>query len=152
MTWTYITAGGILSAKDEVRLLIGDTDTTDQQLQDEEIAFLLTDEGGTYRAAAAAAEAIAARYARKADYSLGRNALTESASQKQQHYLDLAKRLRQKAARRTVTPLAGGISVSQMESAEQNLDRVEPAFTRDMEQEPGTGLFEEDNDERVVPF
>lgn len=97
MTWTY---GGnpSASAKDEVRFLVGDTDTTRQLVQDEEIDYVLgvhADEAATihnYQAAADIAEAIAAKYASKMDRSIG--PLSAQASQQYDHYVDLAKRLR----------------------------------------------------------
>jgi len=45
MTWTYGGAPGTTTSatrRDAVRLLVGDTDTTDQQITDEEIAFGLS--------------------------------------------------------------------------------------------------------------
>lgn len=47
-----------------IRLRIGDTDANDQQLTDAEITTLLNTEGSKHRAAAAAANAIAATYTR----------------------------------------------------------------------------------------
>src|SRR5262245_38626014 len=61
MTWSY-TAGA--TAKDKVRLLCTDTDTTRQLLQDEEIAvFLEMESSSIRRAAALALETIASQEA-----------------------------------------------------------------------------------------
>ena len=50
MTWTYdATSIGTDLAK--VRLLIGDTETTDQQMTDEEINFFIDNEQTIYKAA-----------------------------------------------------------------------------------------------------
>lgn len=115
MTWTY---GGDPSAntRDEVRFLIGDTDTTDQQVTDEEIAYLLTiypAQTGypNFRAAAAAASSLAAKYAKSARKSVG--ALSIDHGQKHQQYLALATDLEKKAASHTsrqmgVPTLGGG--------------------------------------------
>lgn len=65
MTWTY--SGDPSSHdRDKVRFLVGDTDTTDQLVSDEEIAYLLTEAGDPYRAAHDACMAIAAKFTRKA--------------------------------------------------------------------------------------
>lgn len=85
----------------EVRFLIGDTDESDQLLQDEEIEYVVSihpDPGASvsnYAAAAACAEAIAASFAKKMDKSVGGASL--SYSQRHQHYMELAARLRQLA-------------------------------------------------------
>jgi len=62
------TAAGRLNA---VRLLVGDTDTTDQQIQDEEITFALSQNGNNvYLTASWVARSIAAKYARLVDTDL----------------------------------------------------------------------------------
>lgn len=69
MAWTY---GGDPSAntRDEVRFLIGDTDTTNQLLQDAEITFLFAQwNSNAYLAAAHACDALAAKFAAKSDNS-----------------------------------------------------------------------------------
>lgn len=65
MTWTYTDSDPTVSPLNEVRFLIGDTDTADQLLQDEEIGFLLDDYPVTESAARAAMH-LARRFARKA--------------------------------------------------------------------------------------
>ena len=61
MTWTYGGAPGTTSSatrRDAVRLLVGDTDTTDQQVSDEEIAQLQAEFGGSVDASDDATEDI----------------------------------------------------------------------------------------------
>jgi hypothetical protein len=106
MTWSY--GSSLATDKDTVRFHIGDTDPDDPQLHDEEITALLTSEGGVMRAAIRAAEAIAARYARRTDFRVS-GELHQSASQMYQHYLDLAVRLRRRQSLNAI-PYAGGIS------------------------------------------
>lgn len=137
MTWTYDptklndpTQGPLM----QVRLMVEDTVTSDQQLQDEEINWIVSQEGAIEMAAARAADTIAARYSRQADRSVGQMRL--SASQRAKAYLDLAARLRY-LARTNVTPYAGGISVSDKQSNEADTDRVAPGFWRDMMKNPG---------------
>ena len=75
MTWTY-DGDPTQDRTAEVRFLVGDTDQTDPLVQDEEIEFVLTQyvpvEGSpAWLAAAHVADGIAAKFARKADRSLG---------------------------------------------------------------------------------
>lgn len=138
MTWTFASTD-LSTALSQVRLLIGDTDTNDQQLTDEEIAFYTSNMAGTYYAAASAAEALAASYARRVDKSVGSASI--SASQRQDHYLNLSARLRSQAAVFSgVTPYAGGISDADKRTFEVDTDRVEPAFIRGWGDYPGTGI------------
>ena len=66
MAWNY-TGNPASSNMDAVRFLIHDTDPGDQKLQDEEINWLLTEEGqNVYRAAAMACMRLAAIYANMA--------------------------------------------------------------------------------------
>ena len=124
MSWTYEPGA---SSKDKVRLLIGDTDSAHRQMQDEELAFFLGESSSIYVAAGEACKALAALYARQVDKEVGD--LKVRASQRQKHYLDLAKQLRSRASR-AVLPSAGGISVSDMQAAESDTDRVVPSFRR----------------------
>lgn len=135
MAWTY--TPDFTTARDQIRLLIGDTNTNDQQLQDAEIAYLVTENGGVYSAAAAAARTIAAKYARMVDLEV-RGLQKQSLAQRQQHYADLAGQLTQKSARAGAMPYAGGISVADKQTQEQDTDRVKPYFTADLQQAPGT--------------
>ena len=62
MTWTYSGNPGS-SLLDEVRFLIQDTDTNDQQLSNEELTYLITAYGDPYSAAVAAVSALIGRLA-----------------------------------------------------------------------------------------
>ena len=70
MSWSYdptdldtTTASGRLNT---VRLLVGDTDTIDQQVQDEEVTFALSENGNNvYYSGAWIARAIASKYSRQ---------------------------------------------------------------------------------------
>ena len=46
MTWSFDDSALASSKKDQVRLMIGDTDTTDQLVSNEAIEFYLTARGG----------------------------------------------------------------------------------------------------------
>lgn len=122
MSWSYNPGA---STRDWVRFRIGDTDTTDQLLSDEEINAALSDEGNQYAAAAVCAEAIAGTFAREADKSVG--PLSISASQKAAMYAKLAQRLRAQVGRK-VAPWLGGRSQDDVDTAKADTDRVDPAF------------------------
>jgi len=102
MTWSYNSS--LASDKDKVRLLTGDTDTTDQLLQDEEINYLLTETGNVLLAAGRAARAIAAKFARQADKEVGD--LRVSLSQKAEAYRKLADDLEKRAGSVSIPSLA----------------------------------------------
>lgn len=128
MTWTYV-AGE--SAKDRVRLLVGDTVSTDQLISDEELAAFLPGgamgEPSELHAAAAVCEAIASRMARNVDLSGGGS--SASMSQQTTAYRQRAQALRRQAAMKVV-PFAGGTSIAGRDAEDANSDRVPPAFTR----------------------
>jgi hypothetical protein len=128
MTWTY---GGDPDAndRDEVRFLVGDTDTTDQQITDEEIAYCVSKGGGNYMAAALASEAIAASYARDVDVKNG--PAQEWASQRYKHYKDKATELRKRGGA-FVKPIFGGQSLADKDSLNSDSDVPQPYFRRGM--------------------
>ena len=139
--WTY-SGDPAASARDLVRHLVGDTDTTDQQVTDEEIAWAVGAYATTYLAASATARAIAARYARKADKSVGD--LSLSYSQLQRHYAELAADLDAKGNVSAGMPYAGGIGIADRDAQEADDDRVQPAFKIGVHDNPDEDLGAED--------
>jgi len=112
----------------QIRLLIGDIDTSDELFSDAQITSLESLYGGVYATAAAACNALAAKFAREVDATV--DDVRASNSQKYEHYVALAKTLSMQAARNIgATPYAGGISRSDKQTYETDSDRVEPAFT-----------------------
>lgn len=150
MTWTYDGAPGTSDAagrRDSVRFLVGDTDTNDQQVTDEEITFALNSAADdVYLAAAITARAISGKYARRVDTSV--ESIRSSYSQLRENYLKLAQRLEKQAKKYGSVgmgvPVAGGISVSEIDSNEENSDRPDPAFRRRMFRNPPDGYDEDD--------
>lgn len=65
MTWSY-SGDPASSTKDAVRFLIGDTDTNDQLLSDEEIEYTIAVTGNVYESAHDCSYAIAASFSRMA--------------------------------------------------------------------------------------
>lgn len=127
MAWTYVTP--IATTKDEVRLLIGDTDTTDQQLLDEEINYFVVQESSAVRAAARACETLAAKYARKMNKKMGD--LSIEAEKLSKHYMDLATRLFDQG-RSTGVPTAGGIEVADRNANQDDDSVTHNAIRRNM--------------------
>lgn len=125
MTWSYDTA--LTADKDVVRLLIGDTDTNDQQLSDEEILYFLTQETDPYLAAARAARSLQSKFARMVDTKV--ESVSKSYSQKSLAYGALAEDLVRQAGSTSIpSPGVSGVSVSDMKSKRSETDRPREKF------------------------
>lgn len=128
--WTYNPAQLLTVPLFQVRRLIGDVIQDDPQLWDNDILFALDQRGGNiYLAGADAAGYLAAQYARKVDTTSPGSISTASGTQAQK-YADLSARLAGLGIGRGagIMPFAGGISVTQKQSMEEDTDRVQPAF------------------------
>lgn len=119
---------------DAVRALVSDTSTTAPMLTDNTIAFFLEEENNNvFRAAARAAEALAAKYANMAEERRVGPLWIRSFSDKSSKYLALAKTLWNRAMRAGSSGVyAGGISVTDKTEKVADSDRVRPAFSRRM--------------------
>lgn len=132
MTWTYDPAQLATSPTYQVRFLIGDTESDDPQLQDEEIAFSLTQFSSSYRAAAQCCRTISSNLSRKADTTTVE--LRTSYSQLAKNYAARAAEYDNLATTQNAgLPFAGGVSVSDKRAQEGNPDRVRPQFNIGME-------------------
>lgn len=138
MTWSYSPAALASSSKDRVRLLIGDTDSAAPQLQDEEIAFLVTQRGSEYLAGADACRRLAAKYARQVDTT--NLSLSVSASQRAAAYKELAEQLETQALSvgGGAQMFVGGLSKSGKAALDADTDAVQPAFRIGQDDLPGT--------------
>lgn len=113
-----------------VRLLVGDTDSNDPQVQDNEISFALSEHTNIYSAAAFVCRFIAAKYARLVTTQLD-GALQANYSDLQKQYVTLEASLKALAKTddgNTLGVVAGGISLADMALVELNADRNPPAF------------------------
>lgn len=126
MGWTYEETR-LTEPRNQVRLKLGDTDASDQQLQDEEIDQFLSETDSVDGATLLAAKALAAHYARSVDKWVGD--LKILASQRSTHYGNLVKMLTGKAYLHAV-PSAGGVFQSDKDNMEQNTSLVPPFFRR----------------------
>ena len=138
MAWSYdptdlntTTASGRLNS---VRLLVGDTDTTDQLVQNEEITFGLSQaNNNVYYAAAWVCRTIAAKFSRLVDTNLS-GALSANYSDRAKQYQQLASQIEaqgKKTSGKSLGVFAGGISVAAVTTVHEDPDRVKPAFTID---------------------
>jgi hypothetical protein len=136
MSWSYsasdlntTTSSGRINT---VRLLVGDTDTTDQLVQNEEITFALGQTGdNVYYAAVWICRAIAAKFSRMVTTQLD-GALSANYSDKAKQYNQLAIQIEaqgKKTSGKALGISAGGISVAAMQLANADPDRVKPAFS-----------------------
>lgn len=150
--WSY-SGDPTSSPKDEVRFLVGDTNTADQQLQDGEISYTISlvygaqpPASGNYLPAAYCADAIASKYGRQADKAVGD--LHISYSQRMKSFLQLGQKLRTRATLAGVPVYAGGQSIaekladyldSDMPQAALKVDGMSYAAPRNAESSDGTG-------------
>lgn len=142
MAWSYdasdldtTTASGRLNT---VRLLLGDTDTLDQQVQNEEITFALSQTNdNVYFAAAWLARTVASQYARKVNVSLD-GSLSADYSDLAKQYTSLAETLEYQGKKTgaIIGVVAGGLTKSDINAVRANTDRVESSFRRDRFRNP----------------
>lgn len=139
---------------DQVRFYVGDTSTTAPDLTDNQVAFLLLEEGGNpLRAAARAAEVLAAKYAKTAsEKRVGPLAIIQGtrSQSKAQEFSKLAKRLWARAGAGSTVPYAGGTSILDKNSNVLDGDRVQPSFSRRMMRYP-EGDAHTNSAERLSP-
>lgn len=132
MTWTYTPSTIATTPRDQVRWLVGDTQSGDQQVQDEEIAFALLTRpcatGVPYGAAADVCKALAAKLSRKVDITTGQ--LTTHYAQQSRNYAARAVELDAMAqGRGAVIPFEGGISRQDKDQTLRDVDRVAPQYS-----------------------
>lgn len=137
MAWTYdetnlvtTTATGRLNV---VRLLIGDTDTNDQLIKNEEITFALAQANdNVYFAASWSARTISAQFARRVTTKLD-GALSANYSDLAKQYKALSDDLREQGQKYSMTSAslkAGGISNTAIDAAQALTDRPSAAFSK----------------------
>ena len=132
--WTYDT--GNLTTVDEdgrkniVRLLIGDTDSNDPQLQDEEILFALSSNKDNPNVAAIfAINAIISKYARLVNIELD-EAIREDYSDLIDNYKGLLSGLEKKVrlSNNSIRIYATGLTLTDFEEAWSDPNRIKPGI------------------------
>ena len=124
MSWSYDPTNLDTSTeegrKNNVRLLIGDTNTNDQQRQDEEIKHALSiNNDDVYNAAIWCARSIASSYARRVT--------TEIDGALRAEYSDLIEKTKKKLSG-TLGAYFGGTTKAQKEQLLESSSRTQPAF------------------------
>lgn len=143
MGWTYNLADLATNEIYQVRAEIQDTDPRDQQLQDEEIAYAISQERNMWAASARCAEQIGRKVLRKADVKLGRS-MQVSYTKMADQWFKMAVVLRAKAMG-TVVPYVGGMNVADKIAIAENQGLVDPAFTKTMMENPWVGGYTTDS-------
>ena len=141
----YLIGSGATSNMMKVRYLVGDTEETRPQLQDEEIYFVLNAQPVVTYAAAAVCDTLAAKYAFLVNTN--NSDLRVSAAARHKHYMDLADRLR-KLGPGDIPGLhggsilaegyAGGVLKDQAQSLTGDSNNNLPPFSIGMDDLPGT--------------
>ena len=130
MTWSY-DGDPANSDLDAVRREIGDTNTNDQLLSNEEVNFALDQEGDSIAAASArCCEWLMREYAKQADKTIGQ--LNIMLSQKSKRYEALATKLRKKGIKSALAPYVGGLSETERDTDKDDTDLIQPIFTKDI--------------------
>jgi len=126
--WTY-GASPQTSALDAIRLLVGDTDSSDQLIDDAAINYAISVRGSTNTLLAASdtARAIAAKLMRNVAFSV------DGQSLQPQQAVEAFKKLATELEQRSrliggVMPYAGGVSISDMDATRSDDDRLPNIF------------------------
>ena len=136
MGWTY-SGDPATNARDAIRFLTGDTDTNDQLINDEEIAWTNNQVTGSNTALTSLYEvsyrvllAIASKFSRLADQSVGD--LSVSMSQKAEAARAQAAQLKVLALREGSVPMPylGGMTTADKQIDGNDSGMVRPSFTR----------------------
>jgi len=131
------TASGRLNA---TRLLLGDTDSNDPQVQDSEVTFALSETNdNVYYAAAWLARVVASKYSRQVTTELD-GQLSVEYSDLAKQYSKLADQLEYQGTKAggRLGIKAGGITKTDIEIAREQTNRVKPTFRRDRFWNPPT--------------
>lgn len=126
MTTTYLPAQLGSSQVYEVRFYLGDTDSADWQLQDEEIQFSLDTRGNVYGATALCALALKGKYSRLV--SISADGMSQALGQRVANYQALFVEYQRKEVIHYAMPSLYGVSVADMRATLGNMDRVPDIF------------------------
>ncbi len=129
MSWTYdaslISADTAVGRRTVIRLMIGDTQTLDQQLQDEELDYFLDRNDDSIRYASLdAVRALIARYSREADLRVGHTEV--QGAQRARAYISLLEQLESDVIGMDIQILAGGQSRAEKAELAADPDGIMP--------------------------
>ena len=133
---------GLSERINNVRFLVGDTDSSDYAITNDNVSFALTQAGDdVYLAAAICARALAGKYATYVDTKF--EDVSSDYSQMSENYYKLATRLEAQSkkygSRGLGLPAAGGLTYSDIEANDLNDNRVQPKFKQDQFANPPRG-------------
>lgn len=134
-----------LTDNEKIRLMIGDTDSSDYLIDDDELDYITSVESNVVHAAIDCCRIIIAKMARYVDSKRGRT--WERASQITEHYKGIMVTLTQRATVSTNSLYAGGIRISDKDGYEADTDRVKPSFKKGMHDDITPSLEKVDRDE-----
>jgi len=138
MSWSY-SWNPASSERDTVRFLVGDTDTNDQKVANEEITYALSVWSTVELAAALVLYSLAAKFSSSVSTSFG--GVSTSCSDVAKAYAERASALDPMGLVTSrgshVLPSFGGRSVGEKESLNSDTDAVQPSFYRGMDDYPG---------------
>ena len=137
MSWNY-TGDPASSDRDQARFLIGDTDSDDELLQDEEIEWAIAEQSTIVLAAALCLRTLANRFSRMVTRKIGD--LSVSCSDMAKAFAERAKELDPSgvtASTLLALPSFGGLSIAGKETLDSDTDAVQPSFSRGMNDHPG---------------
>ncbi len=133
MVWSY-SGDPSTSTTDRIRFLIGDTDSCDQLVSNEEVDWAFSVEPQVETAAATLLEHLATKYARLSDMRVGD--ISKSLSQLSGQFEERAKKLRSLSTT-CVLPFVGGLSKAGKQTLAENDDAVQPNFVIGQDDHPG---------------
>lgn len=124
-------ASGVTDLIRKVRFLIGDLDSDDYEVSDENVVFSLEESGNdVYLAASICARAISSKYIGFGKVTF--DGVSTDKSEVYKAFNELARRLEKQSKKYGSSslglPIAGGISISDIDSVNENTDRPRPAF------------------------
>ena len=131
--WTY-SHDPSASDLDAVRFNVGDTNSEDKLLDDNEILYALAEEGTVRQASISCLQNLITVYARQVDGSVGKG--SKALSQRVESFNTSLDRLLEKQSMSALNVFAGGLTRSGKETVQADTDRVRPVFTKDMMDNP----------------
>lgn len=132
-SWSY-SHDPSTSDKDAVRFIVGDTNSDDKLLDDNEILWVLEQEGNVQQAAICCLQNLITVYSRYVDKT-GKGSSTAH-GMRVENFRTALDSLLEKQAMGALEVFAGGISRSQKQVQEDNPDTVPPKFTKNMFDNP----------------
>lgn len=154
MTWSYdntdLTTDTSTGRLNSVRFLIGDTNTSDQQVQDEEITFALSQSNDNiYKAGSYICRTLANKYAREVDIDLDGQLAVDGMSNLSEKYnlMAISLEAQYKGSTATLGVFGGGLTKSDVTASLLSPTSVQPVFRRGQFDNPPYSYLNAETDE-----